>query len=298
MLRLYVLIFAILSVSAMQAKEPKKHNLSICAIFKNEAPYLQEWLEYHQMIGVDHFYLYNNSSVDAFRKVLSPYIKKKIVTLIQWPDNIGPQSDSKTTWSLSTQLSAYENALKWAALGKTKWLVFLDVDEFLVAPTTSKITDILAQYDEYPGVTLTSEFYDASRRPTLPQRHLVLESLEITAPPAPKLFKAVKKTILKPELCTSFVWPPYECMFADSAQAIKISSRSLRVHQYENRMRFQKINHIKKKLSLDTQSLAEDEKLQYLKAGYELEDQERAVYRYIPELYKKMGYSSPPSANY
>lgn len=289
------LIIFLIFATAIHGEEPKKYNLAVCAIFKNEAPYLEEWIEYHQMIGVDHFYLYNNGSVDAFRKILSPYIKKKIVTLIQWPDNVGSVFDGKATWSLSTQLSAYENALKWSALGKTKWLIFLDIDEFLVAPNVNKITEILDQYDGYPGVTLSSEFYNASQRSTIPQRKFVIESLEITAPPEPKLFKAVKKTILKPELCTSFIWPPYECLFKDSTKAVQINSGHLRIHQYENRMKFQQVDNIKRKLPIDSKMIPEEEKIQYLKAGYELEDQERAAYRYVPELYKKMGYTLIPS---
>lgn len=27
-------------------------NLALCTMFKNEAAYLEEWLEYHQLIGV------------------------------------------------------------------------------------------------------------------------------------------------------------------------------------------------------------------------------------------------------
>ena len=37
---------------------------SICAIFKDEARFLREWLEYHRLIGIEHFYLYNNFSTD------------------------------------------------------------------------------------------------------------------------------------------------------------------------------------------------------------------------------------------
>jgi hypothetical protein len=30
--------------------------IAVCAIFKDEAPYLLEWLAFHKMIGVDMFY--------------------------------------------------------------------------------------------------------------------------------------------------------------------------------------------------------------------------------------------------
>ena len=39
--------------------------IAICAIFKDEAPYLLEWIAFHRMIGVDLFVLYNNGSNDG-----------------------------------------------------------------------------------------------------------------------------------------------------------------------------------------------------------------------------------------
>jgi hypothetical protein len=34
--------------------------LSICAIFRHEAPYLREWIEFHKLIGAERFFLYDN----------------------------------------------------------------------------------------------------------------------------------------------------------------------------------------------------------------------------------------------
>jgi hypothetical protein len=38
--------------------------LAICAIFRDEAPHIAEWVAYHLMIGFDHFVLYDNKSED------------------------------------------------------------------------------------------------------------------------------------------------------------------------------------------------------------------------------------------
>ena len=91
----------------------KKYKVAICAIFKNEANYMKEWIEFHQMMGVDHFYLYNNNSADDYFSVLSQYIEKGIVTLVEWPEVPG-------------QLTAYKNwyekyrfETKWAQVRKS-----------------------------------------------------------------------------------------------------------------------------------------------------------------------------------
>ena len=61
------------------------YNLVICAIFKNEARYLKEWVEYHRMVGVEHFYLYNNDSTDNYKEELKYYLDNNIVTLTDVP---------------------------------------------------------------------------------------------------------------------------------------------------------------------------------------------------------------------
>jgi hypothetical protein len=54
-------------------------------MFKDEAPWLKEWISYHHnILGVEHFYLYNNDSSDDYREVLRPWIDQHIVELIDW----------------------------------------------------------------------------------------------------------------------------------------------------------------------------------------------------------------------
>ena len=98
-------------------KNNKIYNASICAIFKDEAVYLKEWLEFHLMIGIDHFYLYNNFSTDNYMEILKPYIEKNIVTLKEWPVKAG-------------QLSAYDDCYN-NYRNESQWICFLDIDEFI-----------------------------------------------------------------------------------------------------------------------------------------------------------------------
>lgn len=70
-------------------KTAKEYTVAVCAIFKNESVFLKEWLEYHLLIGVEHFYLYNNFSEDNYQDILAPYIEKGQVTLTEWPVQFG-----------------------------------------------------------------------------------------------------------------------------------------------------------------------------------------------------------------
>ena len=48
--------------------EPPEHYLAVCAIYRDEASYMQEWIEFHRLVGVERFYLYDNNSVDDHRR--------------------------------------------------------------------------------------------------------------------------------------------------------------------------------------------------------------------------------------
>lgn len=117
-----------------------RHKVSICAIFKNEADFLKEWLSYHMVIGVDHFYLYNNNSDDDFLSVLEPFIEKGIVDLVQWPYEQG-------------QMSAYEDCYK-KNRSETNWLGFIDIDEFVCPISQTNIKCFLASFEKYPSVAI------------------------------------------------------------------------------------------------------------------------------------------------
>ena len=131
-------------------KYNKKYRISICGIFKNEAPFLHEWIEYHIMIGIDHFYMYNNNSEDKYLVVLQPYIDKGYVTLIQWTKN-------------HAQMEAYQHF--YANYAKeTQWLSFLDIDEFLVPRYADNINDWIKDYEKYPVILIYWKMFGTGGR--------------------------------------------------------------------------------------------------------------------------------------
>jgi len=284
----FVLVFLQSFILPKNSNKSKRYNLSICAIFKNEGKYLKEWIEYHRLVGVDHFYLYNNNSTDRSVDVLKPYIKQNLVTLIHWPDCLGKQSEEKAfIWALSTQTSAYENAVQLREK-ETKWLIFLDVDEFLTPVNDDSFYKILEQYDEYPGVVLQTEFFDASIQDMPPKKNLVIQSLEMTQDPKTNIQKSVEKTIFKPDLCESFTWPPYKCVFKKKQKALKLDDHAIRINQYTNRNKGS-LNSQKRKNKISQIPTGANKKA-LLEAGYEIEDQECLIQRFVPDLLKKMGY--------
>jgi hypothetical protein len=127
-----------------------KRTLAICAIFRDEAPYLKEWIDFHFKEGAEHFYLYNNFSVDNPERVLKPYIDAGIVTLINWPI---PFIDGG-------QEKAYDDCIKRSKQSDV-WVALIDIDEFLFSPVGT-ITSILERCLKYPALSVNTVCYGTS----------------------------------------------------------------------------------------------------------------------------------------
>lgn len=111
----------------------KQNTIAITAIIKNEAPYILEWIEYHRLIGVSKFYLFDNDSDDDLQNVLKPYIDEEIVVLEKLSGK-------------KQQLHAYELGVK-KARNEVQWLAVLDLDEFINIGSFSSIQNFLSTFD-------------------------------------------------------------------------------------------------------------------------------------------------------
>ena len=143
------------------------HTLSIMAIMKNEGPYLKEWLDYHILVGIDHFYLYDNESTDNTTEILKPYIKKGIVDYTYWPGK-------------AQQMIAYTDGLSKYS-NDTKWMAIIDLDEFLVATNYDNIIDYLKTLPKnFAELVIGWEQYGSSGHKTKPNG-LVIENYKYHA---------------------------------------------------------------------------------------------------------------------
>lgn len=106
--------------------------LAICAIVKNEAPYIYEWLSFHRHVGIDRFFLFNNNSTDDTLAEIDRWPDRKRVVVIDWPHVPG-------------QIAAYRYMLERyrdAAL----WCAFIDCDEFLCPRIEVSVKDLLYEF--------------------------------------------------------------------------------------------------------------------------------------------------------
>ena len=129
---------------AQRDSDPIKDYLSICAIMKDEGRYLAEWIEFHRLVGVERFYLYDNKSTDDGPELLKPWIEAGIVRLIPWPNFIANKN---------AQYLAYAHAAALTA-GNTRWLACLDLDEFLFPVEEYDLRVVLRKLEAAPSLAI------------------------------------------------------------------------------------------------------------------------------------------------
>lgn len=270
----------------------QKYTLSIAAIFRNEADYLREWLEYHRLVGVDHFYLYNNESSDGFLEVLLPYLEEGTVSLIDWPDRRPPKNNPKAvySWIYHTQVSSYEDACRRYA-DQTIWLAFIDIDEFMVPVLAYDMKELLENYKEAPGIMLHWQLYGTSGVDRLPPKTLLIEALSRTASPNDSYNSMAVKSIIKPTMYRGFRVMAHECLFSNGLKGICLEKSEARLNHYMNRTNDYFYRHkIAKKEHMEGEKFSEAELREMKERGNECEDKERPIARFILPLRRRMGY--------
>lgn len=117
-----------------------EHYLAVCAIAKDEGQYFKEWIDWHRKMGVEKFYIYDNESTDTTREVLAPYIESGVVEYIYFP-------------GYRKQLAAYDDCLERHRLD-TRWIAFIDLDEFIVPVIDKSIPEFLGRFEDAPVVEI------------------------------------------------------------------------------------------------------------------------------------------------
>jgi hypothetical protein len=140
--------------------KPFKHTLSIGSIFHNEADYMKEWIDYHKIVGVEHFFLYNNNSTDNYLSVLDPYIKAGLVDLIEWPS--AQEGNEWINFCYTVQTNAYNDAII-RSRKISKWLALIDLDEFIIPVNYKTVSELLEdKYSDVAGLCVNWQCYGTS----------------------------------------------------------------------------------------------------------------------------------------
>lgn len=127
----------------------RRYYLSIGCIVKDEDEYLEEWIKYHLKIGVQHFYIYDNESRKPVKQLLKELNLYKYATVVPIVGDV-------------MQFPAYLNCIKrYSAL--SRWIAFIDVDEFIVPKSThGNLPLLLKDYEAYGGLGINWQIFGSS----------------------------------------------------------------------------------------------------------------------------------------
>ncbi|MCC3528786.1 MAG: tetratricopeptide repeat protein [Microcoleus sp. PH2017_22_RUC_O_B] len=261
-----------------KVKPRKKCKLSLCAIMKDEAPYLIEWLEFHKLVGVERFYLYNNNSADNTLDIVKSYVQSGEVVLHDWP--FSPQQQS----------SAYEHCLE-AYRQESEWITFLDLDEFLFPTEKDNLIEVLEEFDSVPAVGVNTLIFGSCGHETRPEG-LQIENFTQRSQDDFEPNRYIK-SIVRPEQilrpnCPHFFVPVNNELFTvtenneplTSSISERLSVQKLRVNHYYTRSK----QEMKQKVMRGDAFFPWRKALSVLEARDRNEVEDLTIQRFVPKL--------------
>ncbi|WP_420344021.1 glycosyltransferase family 2 protein [Paenirhodobacter sp.] len=97
---------------------PARVPLAIGAIFRNEGPYILEWIAHHRLLGIEAIYICDNLSDDGSTELLAALDQAGVITHIPFPVPV------------AAQLPAYTKILHTHG-AEAEWFALIDADEFI-----------------------------------------------------------------------------------------------------------------------------------------------------------------------
>lgn len=195
------------------------HNLVVVACCKNEGPFIKEWIEYHLIVGVEHFYIYD-AGTDNTADVLEEYVKRGLVTYILWTNH-------------PAQVYAYHNFVFQRLGMDASWAAFIDLDEYILPMKDERLADILVEYDrpDIAGIAIGWHIFGANGHIARPPG-LITENYT----------KCVDYS-LYPERFTKGIVRPFRVSYVDDPHIFRAKSRCQMVREDYKPIKFGEHHH-------------------------------------------------------
>ena len=186
-----------------EMRKSGRNYLSIVCIIKNEALYIDEWIAFNKIIGVDHIYLFNNGSTDNIKDVIVKHVQSGYVTFIDFK-------------GANAQLPLYRLTIR--ALKKiSRWVAFIDADEFII-PTDCTLKEYMKKQEDYPGIGINWIVYGTGGHIKRPEG-LVTENYLLTFEDPNNPLNLRIKSIVNPKE-TYDVSSPHFCILKKGKYAV------------------------------------------------------------------------------
>jgi hypothetical protein len=157
---------------------PRRWRVSMWTMLVNQETLVVPWIEYHLMLGVQHFYVYDNGCEDETLPRLAPYVERGLVTIVDWRIGLRYQHWGSFSWLYSQMAAMNHFLVRFGAA--SEWIGMFDVDEFVhfVADDEPKsvyddlLGVVMANDSLCAGIALRCRFFGGQRRVALPEDFL------------------------------------------------------------------------------------------------------------------------------
>ena len=209
---------------------PAPDSVCVGAILKDEDRFVEEWVAYHRLLGVDHFYLYDNDPRQPLGRILADH--RDYVTVVEWlVDHDGPWRHGSTK-----QTKAYTHCVKHHASGYA-WLALIDCDEFIALEEHRDLKEFLGKFAAYDSIALNWHVFGHNGHYEDPPG-LIIESLtrRMREP------RAMVKCITRPEAIAS-IGSAHLCNLLGGRTRVDANKRPYREDLYPGKTRVARVNH-------------------------------------------------------
>ena len=184
------------------------YDFAIVSMMKNASPYVKEWLDYHLLAGVDHFFIYDNDSEDNFAEIVQPYVDAGLVTYKFYPGK-------------RIMMKAFNEAIdEYKYL--CRYIAFIDDDEFIFPQDNLNVTEVTDEilFDEriMGGLEISWMVYGSNGHQTADLNRGVLERFKRRE----SKVNAGVKSIVNPRR-VDFMWTPHFAVYFDAFAGVKQS---------------------------------------------------------------------------
>ena len=165
----------------------------LCCFAKDEDWYIEEWVNYHLLLGFDKIILYDNHSKIPLKSLFKEEIDQNRVIVHETNgDYIGTKAQGM---SYTHCFKNYCNDFMWIGV--------IDADEIILLKQHNNIKEFLAEFENYGGVLLNWVYYgnpNLEKRGTKSQIHNFIYTI-------PNSTVTIGKSIVRPNCVEEFKGP-------------------------------------------------------------------------------------------
>jgi hypothetical protein len=209
---------------------PAPDSVCVGAILRDEDRFVEEWVAYHRLLGVDHFYLYDNDPRQPLRRILADHLD--YVTIVEWLVDHGGRWRRVPT----KQVKAYAHCVQHHA-PRHAWLALIDCDEFIALEEHRDIKEFVREFAAYDSIALNWHVFGHNGHYEDPPG-LIIEALtrRMHEP------RAMVKCITRPDAIAS-VQNAHLCHLKSGRTCVDANKQPYREELYPGKTRIARINH-------------------------------------------------------